>query len=156
MHAVARLVLDGHGGERGGVLRLHVGEEGDLRSEEATVAKGVVSPRGENALIGDHRTRVHVDADEARAHRHRDGECGQRVGAQGVDAERQRDGAADLGRHRGHGGHARRVHAPGREGNVTEVFDEEGVDAAVREGLRIGEGGPRDIVHRAGPARAAG
>jgi hypothetical protein len=107
-------------------------------------------------LIGHHRARVDVDADELRAHRRRHRERGLRIGAQDIDAEGQRDGAADLGRHRGHGRHARGVHAPGGERHVAEVLHEEGVDAAVREGLRVGEGGARDLLQGAGPARAAG
>jgi hypothetical protein len=115
-----------------------------------------VGARGENALIGHHRARVDVDANEACPHRRGHREGGQRIGTQDVDAERQRDGAADLRRHRGHRGHARGVHSPGGERHVAEILDEESVDAAVGEGLRVGQSGPRDLVHGAGPARAAG
>ena len=49
------------------MLCLHVGQERDLRTEEAPVTECVVGARGEDALIGHHRAGMDVDADEARA-----------------------------------------------------------------------------------------
>ena len=98
--------------------------------------------RGADSLVRDHRARVDVDADEARPHRRGHREGGQRVGAQDVDAEREGDGAADLHRHRGHRGHARGVYSPRGERHVAEILDEESVDTALGEGLRVGKGGP--------------
>src|SRR5262249_113123 len=74
VHAVPRLVLDGHGGERCRVLGLHVGEEGDRGIEETAIAKRLVRAGGEDALVGDHGARVHVHADEACAYGGSNGE----------------------------------------------------------------------------------
>ncbi len=143
----------GRGREGYAVLGLYVGEDLDVQVEESPVAQGLVGARLQQTLVGDDRTDVDVDADEARAGGRRDREGGERIGLEHVDADGQRDGAADLADGDGHGGDGGGVHPSGSERHVPVVLDQERVDVALGEGAGIVEGRLDHRGHAPGPAR---
>jgi hypothetical protein len=61
-----------------------------------------------------------------------------------------------LGDRDGHRRHRRGVHAPGREGDVAVILDEQRVDPALAKRPGILERGGEHLVHPAGPSRRAG
>jgi len=153
---IVGLFAEGARGERGGVLDVHVAEEGDaLGAERAAEAQGLVGAALDQALIGDARAGVDVDPDEARARRDGDGQRGLGVVAEHVDPQRDpgRRGAHGerRGRHRGHGD---RRDAARLEGRVAEVLHHDALEAGLREEPRVGRGRGEHGAEIAGEARA--
>ena len=134
------------------VLGLHVREDADVESEEPAVTERVMRARLQDTLGGDHGPDVDVDAHEAAAYGSRDGQRGQRIAPEHVDADGQGHRPLDLADHDGHAGDRRGIHPPRGKGHVTVVLHEERVGAAVGEGARVRERGLDDCLHAAGPA----
>jgi hypothetical protein len=157
MHEIARHLLGLHRGERDGVLAAHVGDDRHVDAEESAVAQRAVGVGLDDALIGEHCARVHVDADELGADSRGDAQGRPRVVLQHVEAQaRARKLAPNLGGHDAHGRHGGGLDAAGREGRVAEILDQERVDAAVDERPGVGQRRGDHVAHRAGPPRTAG
>ena len=157
VHEIPRGLVDVDRAQRHRVLAADVGEDRHVGAEQAPVAERAVRVGLHDALVGEHRAGVDVDADEFGADRGGDGQRRARVVLQHVHAERgSRQRSADLGGDHADGRHGGRLDAPGRERRVAEVLDEHRVHAALDEGVGVGECGGHDARHRPVPSRAAG
>jgi hypothetical protein len=121
------------------VFDRHVRQEIDVRVDALAEPHRLVGPPFDDALVGEARPDVGVDADEggARGRRHR--ERGHGVVPEDVDPDRDVDRLPDGP---GRGGHLRddvRGHLIGIERRVAEVLHQDGVDATGVQRTSVGE-----------------
>ena len=157
MHEVPRGLLEIGRRQRHRVLAADVGEDRDVDAEQAPVAERAVRVGLDDALVGQHRARVDVDADELGADRGGHGQRRARVVLQDVHAQvRSRQRLPHLGGYDAHRRHRGGLDAAGGERRIAEILDEDGVDAALDQRARVRERGFHDAGHRPVPARTAG
>ena len=107
----------------------------------------------QQTLIGDHGAGVDVHPDKIRAGGRGYAHRGVRVVAQQVDADRQRMARLDVRRQHRDQRDDVRVHRPRREWRIPEVFEDDAVEACVRQHLRVMQ---RTGAHRRKTRRAVG
>lgn len=127
----------------------------DVREEPEVIgAEALAVPQGrgrfafDEALIGDVRADVDVDAHERRARRRGDAQRGERIVAEAVHADGQPRGSDDRLHQHGHGGDLVRgeavTFAPLEERRGAEVLDDDRRHAARAEGLGVAQREPLD------------
>lgn len=139
-----------------GVFDVHVAGDEDIRRDGGPAGEELGGAAGYEALIGRVDTREHVHSDECRAGGTGDGEAGEAVVAEHVDADGDFDGADDMIDHDGHGGDGFCRDAIGVERGIAEVFDDDSVEAGIGEELGLGDGAVDDFLHRQHGAGGAG
>ena len=111
----------------------------DLRcgTNAPAIAQGVVGIAFDQALVGQHRAGVHVDANKGPVANGAQRQRGAGVVAQDVEADGKFDRIADRATGGGHGGDGLGGDAAPGERHVAEVLDEEGVRAAALVSMGI-------------------
>jgi hypothetical protein len=129
------------------MLDVDIAPDGDMIGAQCgPLAEEDVGLGLDHALVGDLDARVDIDADEGSSRSNGDGQRGGPVIAKDIDAHGQVDSIANGANAGGHGGDGDMGHASGEEGDITEVFDNDGVESGVGEGARIGGGPEGDFV----------
>ena len=156
--SVAGLVLDGvSGGHRGGVFDIHIGKDADMTGPDPFAeTKEFFSDAVEDALVGQASADEDVHADEVGPRGGGHGHGADPVVAEEVDAEgagKELAGLAGEGGETGNGGGAGGV---GGEGRVAEIFDDDGVSAALFQSQKVATHGLPDEIEFSAVAGCAG
>jgi len=146
-------IFEGPIAERDGVFDVDIGEDLRAGTNGLAIAQGVEGVTLDDALVGEHRAAVDIDANKTAIAGSAQGKRGAGVIAQNIETDGQRDGLTDSATNRGHGGDG--FGADGRFGerHIAKVFDEHRVRAPLGVSPGIGNGALADAGEVAAPAR---
>ena len=145
LDCVTRGLLDRQGPHRNRVLYVDVRQDERVRAKRPAKAKHGVRVPLDDSLVGQHRARKHIDADERAPVGSGQPKTSPGVVPKDVETDRQPDGGANSRGDSSHASHRFRTHAPLGERHIAEVLDLDGIRASLFKSARVRHGALQNL-----------